>query len=464
MRAVVQTVDLFDPFDQISHWVGTDAAEDVHRLTFIDTPGLSTRGSAKDEVLRYVLAHKNLQILVELLRADELDLILHVVLCNSQSAFSEIWEPMREQCSDNELGDLAERLVLVLNGTNILLTNDDLKRLWSSPDAAALEGDHIATVLDDNILQKMSDRGTLRPARIVLVDSKRIVESFYQGRPYQDIYAEYRPHLERWGLPGQAGYSSLERLGILPTYADNVRALCDPNDCGQGFLIRQVIDLLRSKGPKFYVRKYVVRSKLLRATRDLRELLLSYYDNTGRLNCQSIRASVQACLAFLNRDDPECLERFCEQHIDPFLAGYDFTAPTAKPLEWAKEAYVKLCQRLYASITQVARPVQEVEEVFRKYVQRLMGIWQADWGYRKARIPAPTKQEPQAGELIRHCLRFHSREMLHQLLIRNPDEQGLENLVQNEQDQKEIKAALDKLDQAHRHAEALCRQFEVPIP
>ncbi len=80
LRALVESVQLRDSFDRVLQFADGDDQQ-AKRLRFIDTPGLAVSSVAKDEVLRHYLGKKSNQIALELLRRDELDIVIHLVLC-----------------------------------------------------------------------------------------------------------------------------------------------------------------------------------------------------------------------------------------------------------------------------------------------------------------------------------------------------------------------------------------------
>ena len=92
-RVAVRSVEMGSDFSEINRWLDGlgDEKAFADNLMFIDTPGLKAGGSDSDEVLRHVLSKKNQQIAVELLKNDELDLIVHLVLCGQQSDFASLW-------------------------------------------------------------------------------------------------------------------------------------------------------------------------------------------------------------------------------------------------------------------------------------------------------------------------------------------------------------------------------------
>ena len=141
-RVAVRSVEMGSDFSEIGRWLGSSESEKTFadNLTFIDTPGLKAGGSDSDEVLRHVLAKKNQQIAVELLKHDELDLIVHLVLCGQQSDFASLWSHL-EGVDSEILQDLGDRIIVAVNGFNVYFDNPDLSRRWKGGDGAG-DDDH----------------------------------------------------------------------------------------------------------------------------------------------------------------------------------------------------------------------------------------------------------------------------------------------------------------------------------
>jgi len=462
LRAVIKSIELRDSFHRIRTLLQMGQNDPI-ALVFVDTPGLNTSGSIKDEILRNTLAKKNQQIVVELLRHDELDLIVHLVLCGKTSAFHELWGPVREQCDEDELADIGDRLVLVINGMNIYLTNSDLKRSWQNPEVAAMVGDHFAITLEDNILKKMSTHGTFRPARICFVESLQNVCSAFGS--YEEFYAKNRSAMESWARPGGVGYKTLEEKGLVDAFRQNIAAICDPQDRGQGFMLRQIVALIKESGPQLILRKYLNKNKLQRSVRNLRELVSSYYDPTGKLNTRTIQEAVKACLSFLDGTQPRAIEWFAEEMVDPMVAQF-VPVPCAAGTDgkWVFEAFKKLCQHLYKTIVNRSRPPKDTEDIFRKFFNDMGKGWMRHWGYLDAELPFPTAEQPNAGYLVRHCLKFHAREMLYQLWRRNPAGDQAASIFQDADDHARMGKVMKSLEEAEKLGETLCRQYGVPIP
>lgn len=462
LRAAVKAICLNDSFQDIARWANRPA-EAVAGLVFVDTPGLNTSGSIKDEVLRNVLGKKNQQIVIELLRNDELDLIVHLVLCGNQSAFSQLWRAVSEQCEPDELTDLGDRLVLAVNGTNLYFTNPDLKRKWADFGAAQIEGDPLSITIEDNILKKMSERGTVRPARVCFLDSRRIVEA--GGSRYEQVYATFRPVLESWCRPGGVGHETLSRLGILETFPQNIQALCDPTDRGQGFLIRQILELAKEKGPRLFLRKHLRRSRLHFAVKKLHGFLLRYYDAQGQLNRQAIQEAVRLCLGFLNSNDLNAIERFARSCLDPDIArlvpGPDAAVQSPR---WFSDIFNQVGRLVFQEIIRNGKASREAQALFAQHYQERINTWKSQWGYRTAQLPPPSPQQPGTADLLRHCLKFHVREMLYQLQVGDRALEGAKGIAQSPQDKESVQKALALLNRVVGQADRLCDQFGVPKP
>jgi len=339
-RVAVRSVEMGSSFSEIERWMkqyGADPALAPH-LTFIDTPGLKAGGGDNDEVLRQVLARKNQQIVVELLKNDELDLIVHLVLCGQQSDFSTLWNEL-EKIDSGVLQDLGDRIIVAVNGFNQYFDNPDLSRRWRDG-GSGTEDDHFNVSLQSNIRGKLSERGTLEPLSFCFVDCKKFVEG--RGDRYVDYYRDRRVSAESWAEPNGVGHDTLRRLGILDSFKKNLDAIADPEDCGKGFLVNCVIEAWRTQGPKLLVRRCVVRSGLLRSIRELRQLLSEYYDAQGKMTRQSVTDALKTTLAFLDPSSPEAIENFCRSEIDRFVGkAVELAIAEDKSPAWAKNAFRK---------------------------------------------------------------------------------------------------------------------------
>jgi hypothetical protein len=481
LRPVVKHVEVYDNFDKISKWCDNEIGKYSKNIAFLDTPGLKTGGSENDEILGYVLENKNTQSIIHSLQEDELDVVVCLALIPNQTdAFAALLDSVAQSCNNEEIEDIDTRLIIALNGFHRYCVEPDLVRVREDKDAANREGDPFAITIKSNILSKLNIRKQLNPAAIVFVDAKKYAQSNYQNKAYVDIYREITAKMLKCIIPNESGYRTLEELGLLstassPKYAtifeENLAHLSDPNDCGVGYLIIQIAKLIKANGPKYYIRKFLRKSGLIEGIQKLRLLLSEYYDGTGKLNSKNISTSVRSCLHyFLVVKNLDIIDIFCAKHLDPRIDAMEFEIDSVNQITWVKDTFKKLCKIVLDGIISSARLALNKDQrdlasddmnVFSKYFSGFANRWFKDWGYSRQNIPAPSANDSSSWDMIRHSMKYHAREMIFELASRDPDNQGLENLIQSPEDQKIIKTMMDKLKDASDLAESLFRQHGV---
>jgi len=455
LRAVVKDVCLRDRFDNIRRWSGRPDDE-VARLTFVDTPGLAVQGSVKDEILRHCLEKKSSQIALQLWKEGELDFVIHLVLCGRQSDFAELWKAIERECGPAELADLQDRMIVAMNGMNIYFTNRDIKQKYDDPETARREGDHFATTLQDNVLQKMSPRGRVRPARVCFLDSRSIVETLTTGT-YDAAYEKYRPIMERWLEPGGVGHATLAELDLVDAFRENVAALCDPEDRGQGYLVRQLQQVVEEQGPSLLIRKHLRKTGLLNGLSDLQDILASYYDDEGRMNREATQQALGACLSFLDRHDLACVERFADEHLDSRIR--EIVPRRDPPADWVCESFHAMCDLLKENVLFHGDAAPDVKTAFARHFDGQVEAWARDWGYADARLAPPDRGMANSADLVTHCLRLHARDILYLLLV----EERVAGVEQGEEDRAQVAEVLRLLEHARRRAAAVCAEHGVGV-
>ena len=455
LRALVESVELRDDFARILGWATGDE-EQARKLVFVDTPGLATSSVAKDEVLRHFLGRKSNQLALELLRRDELDVVVHIVLCGQKSQFDVLWNEIERECGRAEMDGLAERLILAINGANIFFTNPDIRSKYTDPETTRREGDHFAATLEDNVLQRMSPRGNVRPARVCFLDSRRIVDGFGD---YAEFYARHKPTMASWAEPGGVGFETLRRLGCLEDFKDNIEALADPEDRGQGFLIQQILDLVAEQGERILAQKHLVRTGVVNAIDALHELLERFYDAEGGLNTAAAKEALAQCLGFLDPSDPTSIERFAERQIDPYLDGLVPGETDDPGPDWVPAAFLRLADMVKEAVIESSQSRQIPAAVwteFGRFFDERVDAWCTRWGYRDTDWPAPPDAAVGTRDLLRHCLRLSAREILFQLST--TEELGAErdaSWTQSEDDRRAVAALLRGLETAKTDAERI---------
>jgi hypothetical protein len=456
LRAIVKDVTLHDSYSRLCALSGR-LPKVFESLVFVDTPGLATTSGLKDEVLRHCLEQKSNRIAIELWKEDELDLIVHLVLCGEQSKFATLWKAIEGEPGPDAAGDLEERVILLVNGVNLYFENADLNKKWKDPEIARAEGDHFATTLVDNILQKMSPRGPFRPAKVCFADSKRIVEGGYRYASYEEQYKLYRKAMLAWIEPGGVGRQTLDELGLTNDFRENIDALCDPEDRGQGFLIQRILDLAETKGPAMLVKKHLVRTGLAGLLRDLRPLLARYYGDDGTSSRKAVAETLRTCLAFLDPDDPRAIETFAAAAVDPDIESlFDGRNGNVPAGNWVEASFRRITRRVHEGILNRAKVNPSVARAFGDYFGELVDTWTERWGYASARLEPPSPQSPATGELIKHSLRFHAREVVYQL-----NEETLADAIgaafeQDQGDKEQVHQTMTLLNETARLADQWC--------
>jgi hypothetical protein len=461
LRAIVKDVTLHDSFTRLGTLCGRPP-EEFKSLVFVDTPGLATTSGLKDEVLRHCLEQKSNRIAVELWKDDELDVIVHLVLCGEQSNFATLWKAIEGECGPEAVRDLQERVILLVNGVNLYFENADLNKKFKDPEIARSEGDHFATTLVDNILQKMSPRGRFRPAKVCFADSKRIVEGGFLASSYEGKYRTFREAMLKWVDSGGVGRETLDELGLTDNFRKNIDALADPDDRGQGFLARQILDLTQTKGPALLLKKHLVRTGLMGALRDLPPLLARYYGADGSMSREAICETLRTCLGFLDPEDPQAIERFATDAVDPDIDSlFKSRNGVLSSGNWVEASFRRTTKRVCDGILDRARVDPHVATAFRDYVGDLVDTWAESWGYAGASLRPPSRQSPATGDLLKHCLKFHAREVVYQLSEEALADAGEAAFVQDQADRQRVQRAMTLLDEAARVAEEWCSREKV---
>jgi len=456
LRAIVKEVNLRDSYERIKAWSGLPDNQ-LAELIFIDTPGLAVKGSTKDEVLRHCLEKKSEHIALQLWQNDELDIVVHLVLCGRQSDFAVLWKTVEREYGPAAMESLSDRLILAVNGMSTYFTNRDIKKKYEEPETAKREGDHFNSTLEDNILQKMSPRGRIKPARICFLDAKSYVETNTTGT-YEKAYQKYRPIMEKWVEQGNIGYKTLSELNLVDSFKENIQALANPEDRGQGFLVRQILSLIKEKGPALLLRKYLVRTGLLKAIKDCLDMLTIYYDQDGTMNqgmmLKAVRDGLHKCLS-----DPDdilhSIEEFATNALDVKIDNIVTLQGKRKvSADWVVGDFYQMCSIVKKTIIEQSQMPEQASAQFQQYFENQEEQWVERWGYTSAQLSKGTSRD-----LVTHCLKLHCREILHQLLTEVSDEPG--SFEQSAEDKQRVCDIIKRLNQAHQYGKKACEKYGV---
>ncbi|MCP4700536.1 MAG: hypothetical protein GY862_27340 [Gammaproteobacteria bacterium] len=468
LRAVVKDICLRDAFARITKTGGLPE-EQAAALTFIDIPGLTADGDAEDEVLRHCLGKKSEQTLLDLWENGGPDIAVHIVRCGEQSDFARLWKAVERKYGPTAMESLCERLILAVNGANAYFTAEASQNLLATqqhkdadkntgtddedPRPAEDEGTEQPTkktfnvVVDENILEKMSPHGRVKPARICFVDAKSSVEK-QSGVSYAEAYRTLSPVLEKW-------LSDSSDLSGLLKEQENIEALADPEDRGQIFLLRQILELAEEKGAAILACKYL--PGLIAALTDLLDLLVVCYERDGAINqgAEAVQRAVRGCLS--DPEDPQCMEDFATETLDPDIEQIADRYDRRNLSEtWAAESFRQMCSLVKKAIIKHSRLPEAAAKEFTQYFEHQEPLWAERWGYIAARLGRPNKGFSNSGELVTHCLKLHCREIFH-FFYQAPLESQADNddFEQSAEDRQQVCQIMENLKESRKMGIAL---------
>lgn len=447
LRTVIEEVTLYDSFSQLIDW----SSDEVRSLTFIDTPGLKTEGSLNDEILAPVLKNKSQRIIIELLKKDELDIIVNLCLVAIENPFSDLWTAVKEEISDDEADFLGERLILAINGVNKLVEGAfSYRDLWDKDDRV----DPYKAAIQNYFISKLtSGSHPITPKRICLLDSVR-----WTPGDYGNFYRTHRPKFDASAIESGKGYSTLKELGMIETFKENIDALCDPEDRGQGYLVRQILELIKENGPLLFLRKNLQRTDLVESVRDFRKKLSDFFNEDGSLNLIARQEMIKRCLFFLDKNDPFAIDVFASQELDHLIDdAVNRSAESSTKEDWVKESFKKSCSHLLMVILRKTshRISDSDRSQFKEYLNAQVNNWFRIWGYKTCNIEPPGPQNRHADIIVSHCIRTHVREIIHQMI--RDEKLDSSNFDQTPEDQEAIKNVFLSLNYIIKTFESLLK-------
>ena len=157
--------------------------------------------------------------------------------------------------------------------------------------------------------------------------------------------------------------------------------------------------------------------------------------------------------------DLASVETYAASHLDEEV-GRAVPAPgdTSANEDWVHTSFIQFADQVLRKMKDQPGMHQQSVTMLTKYYNEKTRRWQRNWGYLGCRLPVPTDQNRTPGDLVRHCLKLHAREILCELLA---DSTGLDmaNLAQEPKDRETVQNALRALENIASSAEQLCQRF-----
>lgn len=443
LRAIVKNVRIRSNYARLFA-LAPEHREILESIIFVDTPGLGTAASDKDEVLKYALGIKSNEIARRMYDADELDIIVQVVLVGRQSNFHILWHSLEN--GRDSATEFSQRFFLLMTGFNQFFENGCLCDRHSR----RVEPDHFHIALKTNVLEQLGPTG-VHPARIAFVDSPQYLK--LQGKSYRNYYSEKVDVIRGWTRPGGFGASTLQSLGAPDAFASNFEAVMDENDAGGGHFVRSLAELVDERGPFLILRRQVKRTGLLDAIRTLHELLKTLFRSDGSIAASAAADILRKAFDSLTNGsptlDPHRVEDFAkaiDSQIDQVVRQ---VAKSSDHETWLQAAFESIA---FIVADKLGRDLADTEKPpLRRFFEERVPTWAKRWGIADARFDPVS---PDSQVLATSAIRVLARQMIydtHEAL-----EQGKLAPQQDSSDREKIKALIQEVTQLREEYERLC--------
>ncbi|MDR1480304.1 MAG: hypothetical protein LBJ00_15320 [Planctomycetaceae bacterium] len=461
LRALIKNIQLRSNYKRLFELVENDT--ELERINFIDTPGQGTAASVnKDEILFYCLGEKSKNIVIQLWRDDELDFLVHFMRCKEQSQFQKLWIEIESQLSAEEVRGLEDRLILLMNSTRDFCEDDNIKLRYTNPEKFKSNEDHFKLVLKENALDKMSHKGTLKPAAICFIDT---LYSFNSKENYAETFDQYKPTMHKWTERDGIGYKTLDEMGLAKAFRENIESLCNPGDRGHSFFLKTILRIVDKSGPKMLVQKHLKRSGITTVLQKLSDIIHFYYGENGSLTSAVSKEALENLGKALGLTDQFSYERFVEKEfqIKKFdLLVEEFLKNNPEPTN-ISGLFKTLCINLNSIIKKVAGNSPDTNVAIPFVEREIEYLYKKNrklWGYTQTTI-FNTAQIDTAKDIVVYSLIVHAKELLAQLFpIQQPLNPDAE-VHQTHEDKQKAANLITTIDELNNNIQKLYDQYGV---
>jgi hypothetical protein len=128
---------------------------------------------------------------------------------------------------------------------------------------------------------------------------------------------------------------------------------------------------------------------------------------------------------------------------------------------WGKEFFVRTATHVKKKILDSSNPPPEISGEFSRHFDSQVPNWIVRWGYDSFRLSPPGISAPTSADLMRYCLKLHSREILLRLLAEHESTGDSEGFKQTPEDRKDILQIIKWLQEAKAMTQKLCTSYGV---
>jgi len=155
----------------------------------------------------------------------------------------------------------------------------------------------------------------------------------------------------------------------------------------------------------------------LSGVKSVRDLLIVHYDSQGQLRQNAFREALDGCQQWLDVDDYYSVEQRASEVFDPQINALVASYQDARTGEnWVIASFIKLGELIKHAVFDHAHLEGPPADAFASYLDDQLTAWAQYWGYDSAMLAPPNRGLSNSLDLVSHCLKLHSREILYQLV------------------------------------------------
>lgn len=154
----------------------------------------------------------------------------------------------------------------------------------------------------------------------------------------------------------------------------------------------------------------------LAGVQSVRDLLILHYDRQGQLRPHAFQQALESCQQWLDLDDLYSVERCAAQRLDPQISTLVASYQDARAGDhWVAASFTQLGDMIKQLVLEQTGLDGPPAQAFANYLDDQLIAWAQYWGYDNTALAPPNRGLSNSLDLVSHCLKLHSREILYQL-------------------------------------------------
>jgi hypothetical protein len=155
----------------------------------------------------------------------------------------------------------------------------------------------------------------------------------------------------------------------------------------------------------------------LAGVQSVRDLLILHYDRQGQLRPHAFQQALESCQQWLDLDDLYSVEQYAAQRLDPQINTLLTSYQDARAGDnWVASSFAQLGEMIKQLALEQTGLDGPPAQAFANYLDDQFIAWAQYWGYANTALAPPNRGLSNSLDLVSHCLKLHSREILYQLV------------------------------------------------